>query len=63
MIKKLNSFDDCIDDSFQNEQTNYELNIQNPKEDESFQVFSEIIRGEGEPKSCLISLIDEPRVA
>ncbi len=53
MDKIHEAFDDLVDNCFVDEELLNTLNT-----DESFE-----IEQEGEPKTCLVSLMDEPKVA
>ena len=53
MDKTHEGFDDLVDNCFVDEES-----LNNLNKDDSFEVDQE-----GEPKTCLVSLMDEPKVA
>ena len=63
MDKTHEAFCDFVDDCFVNEDPLWNVNRDKSLDLISSQLISEIIQEEGEPKTCLISLMDEPKVA
>ncbi len=63
MDKISDAFDDFIDDCFIDDDPLCNLSIDNASEVVPSQIISAMFEAEGEPKTCLVSLMDEPKVA
>tara|TARA_Y100001968_G_C19339002_1_gene708439 strand:+ start:692 stop:883 length:192 start_codon:yes stop_codon:yes gene_type:complete len=63
MNKTSQACDDFVDDCFPDEARLFEISREQYLENDESQLIEEIMEEEGAPKTCLVSLMDEPKVA
>ena len=63
MEKTSEAFDDFVDDCFLDEDPLCDLSRKESVETVTSQLIVEMMAEDGEPKTCLVSLMDEPKVA